>query len=440
MALVAMLAAACSGSSDVATTSSNDYCYIKSVTLGTVKRKTPSINTSYAAGTFLMTIDHRSLTIENRDSLPYGTLLDRVVVTIAFDGSVLTYREKGSEAGWTAYSATDSLDLTRPLELHLTSNDNLSSRTYTLKVNVHKQEGDSISWEKLEGSDIFASMTDMKAITFEGKPLVVGKKEAGIVLAERSSAQQTGTWTETALASLPATTDVQTLRKCDGILYVSTADGQIFTSSDARQWQQTGTTHSAGLTLVEKTDSYFYALSEGRMLCSVDATEWEEDLLDSPSNLLPTHGIRTLTMQQDNGNQRIIMLGEREDHDNSIVWNKMWNENEKEPAARWTYFPVSPDNTIPCPILNYLNLIPYDGKCIALGGASTDGTIAALSQMYVSQDYGITWRPSTNMPLPAELNGTEGCIAATVSIDNFIWIITKSQIWRGRLNKLGFAH
>ena len=144
-----LLAASCSKDNSVVSTS-NDYCYIKSVMLGTVKRQVGTISTSFVGSYYEMTVNLRNNTIENRDSLPYGSLLDRVVATITFDGSVLSYREKGSNAEWTVYNATDSLDLTKPLELLLTSNDNLTSRSYTLKVNVHKQEGDSLFWSKCE--------------------------------------------------------------------------------------------------------------------------------------------------------------------------------------------------------------------------------------------------------------------------------------------------
>ena len=140
-----------------------------------------------------------------------------------------------------------------------------------------------------------------------------------------------------------------------------------------------------------------------------------------------------------NGNSRIVMVGQREGSDNAVVWNKMWNENEAEEDAEWMFFPLSPDNTIPCPRLNHFNLLEYDDKCIAFGGASADGKQKALDGIYVSQDYGITWRPSTEIHMPIELEGIEGCIASTVDTNNYIWIITNAQVWRGRLNRLGFA-
>ena len=150
--VLAMLAISCS--EDTTTVTTNDYCYIKSVTLGTVKRVITkrdrlgnfisSTNAPFSGNTFAITIDQRTGTIENRDSLPYGSQLSAVIATITFEGATLAYRTKGTEDTWVGYNSIDSLDLTKPLELLLTSYDQQSSRTYTLNISVHKQEGDSL--------------------------------------------------------------------------------------------------------------------------------------------------------------------------------------------------------------------------------------------------------------------------------------------------------
>ena len=433
---MSLLTFSCAEDSSVATPS-NDYCYIKSVTLGTIKRKTGILNTSFMGSSYEMTINQRDNTIENRDSLPYGSQLSRVIATIAFDGSMLAYSEIGTDA-WTAYNSTDSLDLTKPLRLKLTSNDEQSERIYTLKVNVHKQEGDSLYWNQCEKEvEVLTGITDMKAFILNNKLLVLGNKSSGIVLIERSGIEATGTWMETT-TDLPAEADIQSLRQQDDKFYLSTTDGKILSSTDAKEWTEAGS-YSAELTLIEKTANYFYILSEGKLLRSVDGTNWNEEALDTEATMLPQTSIRALSVEQANGNNRIILVGQREDSNNTVVWNKMWNESEKEEDAEWVFFPVSPDNTIPCPKLKYFNMLPYDGKCIVFGGTSTDDTHKALDAMYISQDYGITWRPSTEIRMPAKLLGIEDCITSTVDKNNFIWIITNAQVWRGRLNRLGFA-
>ena len=385
---VPLLASSCSKDSDIVTT--NDYCYIKSVTLGTVKRKTATINTTFSGSSYAMTINLRDNTIENRDSLPFGSQLSRVTANIIFDGLMLTYRTKGSDAEWTAYNSADSLDLTAPLELKLTSNDNNSSRIYTFKVNVHKQEGDSLYWNMCE-SEVpqLADMTDMKAFIFGGK-VKEGK---------------------------PHPFKTYPIKK-DGSNEI---ESRFYFTPDT------------------KTQDFFYAISEGKMLRSADAITWEEESLDTKPDSLPNTNIRALTIEQANGNLRTIMVGHNDSHIHAVVWNKMWNESEEEEDAQRMFFNWTSDNAIPCPRLKHFNLLAYDGKCIAFGGASDDETHQALDAMYISQDYGITWRPSKEHHMPVELKGIESCITSTVDNNYFIWIITNAQVWRGRLNRLGFV-
>ena len=437
-------------SSDNAVVTINDYCYIRSVTLGLIKRQTATQSSTFAGSLYEITVNQRTGIIENRDSLPFGSKLQSVIATISFDGSLLLYRDykperpSDDDTGWLAYVAIDSLDLTKPLQLKLFSNDSKSERTYIFKVNVHQQEGDSLCWKHCEdtNTELLASMTDMKAFALNDRLMVLGQKSGSHILAERTEVAQAGTWTESSVTGLPAAADLQTLCQQNGTLYLSTLDGRIFSSTDALSWQQTGAAYHVPLTLVKKTDDYFYAVSttENKLLRSADAADWTfEDKLDTKADSLPDASIRALTLEQANGNTRIVMVGHKNDCAHAIVWNKMWNESEKEQDAEWIFFPYTPDNTLLCPRLANLNLLSYDGKCIAFGGASADDTHQALDAVYVSRDYGITWRPGAELYLPPQLKGYDGCITSAVDRNNFIWIITNAQVWRGRLNRLGFA-
>ena len=76
----------------------NEYCFIWDVTLGSLKRestvldslgKDTTITSSYTGSQYPMTINQRALTIENMDSLLYGTMLRAVLVEISYTGSSL---------------------------------------------------------------------------------------------------------------------------------------------------------------------------------------------------------------------------------------------------------------------------------------------------------------------------------------------------------------
>ena len=463
--LILPLIASCQAGDETRPT--NDYCYIKSATLGMVKRITYKRNvqgtvidetsTSYSASDFVLTINQLSNTIENHDSLPYGSQLSKVLVNIAFDGQMILYREKGSEGGWSAYASTDSMNLEKPLELFVQANDGGSNRTYTLKVNVHKQEGDSLYWHKTEENMLQATnITDIKAFTFNHQLKALYQDGTSVFLAERSSLDAEGSWQEQPATGLPSETDLHTLCKCNGMLYISTTDGHIYSSSDAANWSQVSAINATGLALIgvssalatEKNDSVLYALSNGQILYSKDAATWQQDKIDAAADKLPVSCTRALRVTQKNGNERILMLGNNATNDSVRIWNKMWNAYEPEigsaenpeAGAEWMYIPSSKDNKSPCPVLDEFCMIAYDGECYAFGGKSLNGNdYKAFENMWSSPDYGITWRISTSLHLPFPLIGSTENITATVDDNNFIWIITNTQVWRGRLNRLGFA-
>jgi hypothetical protein len=143
------------------TTELSEQCYISAFSLGNLKRsmygKTSagmdSIYTStYSGSGYSMTIDHRNLTIENYDSLLVRSRLDKVTVSVTFVGTLVWRKANpttAEEEKWTTYNSKDSLNLTEPLHFRVFSETGNSSRTYTLKVNVHQQNGDSTTWDNL---------------------------------------------------------------------------------------------------------------------------------------------------------------------------------------------------------------------------------------------------------------------------------------------------
>ena len=147
-------------------------------------------------------------------------------------------------------------------------------------------------------------------------------------------------------------------------------------------------------------------------------------------------------MKQANGSQRLVMVGNRaeEADKTSVVWNKMWDDDIQETGAVWMFMNQTEENKCTLPQLEYLNLIQYDDKCLAFGGSSVSGkgTNESMDALYVSQDYGISWRKDSEIHLPKELKGVNGPICAAVDDNNVIWIIADGEVWRGKLNRLDF--
>ena len=432
---------------------SDDYCYIWDVTLGSMKREVSTTNatgkdttivSSYTGSQYPMTINQRALTIENRDSLLYGTMLRAVLVDISYNGSSLVYlKTDGLDSTWISYSSSDSMDLRKPVEMLLISNDGLSSRRYTLKLNVHQQEGDSLYWKKTDAAvQQLQDMTQQRAVMVQGRLAVLGKSGNDVSLAERTSE---GVWNKTT-TNLPLTADVQTITRKGDDFFLSTADGDIYTSANCTDWQKLSIGQHPGMVLAGATSAYLYVLKDGGLYrCAEDNmgvwTLQAEGLDESPA-WLPSKDVTTLQLQQSAGDERLVLVGNRAEaaDKSSVVWSKTWNDEILEGEASWMFMNQTEENKYTLPQLEYLNLIQYDGKCMAFGGASADakGTNQAMDALYVSEDYGISWRKQSELHLPVQLKGVNGPVTSVVDDGKVIWIIANGEVWRGKLNRLDF--
>jgi hypothetical protein len=115
----------------------NNSCYISSISFNDFRKKVvgkasdgvsdSTYYTTYTATQWVWTIDHRTLTIENRDSLPYDTDLSRVVMNMSYVGGIAYHRASDAwdEDPWISYSSTDSIDLRSPLHIKIVATDNI---------------------------------------------------------------------------------------------------------------------------------------------------------------------------------------------------------------------------------------------------------------------------------------------------------------------------
>ena len=107
--------------------------------------------TSFTASSYKFIIDQRERKIYNNDSLPVGTDAAHVLcnITTAKNG-VAMFKDLKEEDTWYIYSSRDSIDFTQPRTVRVVSSDGGGYTEYEVRVNVHKQEGDSIEWELMD--------------------------------------------------------------------------------------------------------------------------------------------------------------------------------------------------------------------------------------------------------------------------------------------------
>lgn len=427
----------------------SDYCYISAFSLGSVKRKMYThtngkdslFYTTFSGTLFPFTIDQKRLIVENKDSLPYGSCVDKMLTNVTFTGMLgyLTFDEVGDSV-WNSYNKNDSIDFSKPVKFVVFADDGVSSREYEVRVNVHQVKGDSMTWAKSENSAALQHVGERKAVAWKNQLLVLGKKGNDVValngnFALNANLQETATQgAEKAL--------IATLQKGMDALWMSTEDGQIVSSTDGVMWTPVGTA-VPGLQLVGVSDARLYALVGGQLKSSSDATDWVEESLDDEASYLPQTDLYTCAYTQKNGNRRILLVGNRQGDKNAQVWNKGWYTADGEVAGQWMYYPQSTTDRWLLPQMPNRNILPYDGGFIAMGGACKRYTwdYAPMDSILYSADHGLTWKPQDEMIVCDELKADAAKAShlnVVVDENNYLWVIADENIWRGRLNRMGY--
>lgn len=415
------------------------------------------------------TINQLTREIENKDSLPYGTHIDKVITSITYDAGALAYRPKGADTD-TLWTSTDSIDFSgdtysmstiTPIEFKVYAYSGAIGQAYKVKVNVHQQIPDTIAWKKFDNSFSNGNLSKQKAVYANGKVYVFGKNGNNTHIEYSDvSDDNPDSWTPVTINI----TDVDT--------YSATAwAGNIYflagATNDKQLYKLSVTTNEIELVSTETFEmliggndikSELYTVKGGKTGIYKENT-WTEDA--DPFTLFPTGKpffSNTTTASYNSNITSTVALcynqGTTANDTTALVFNRMSSDNKWEERIQ----------NLPLPNLENVTMIYYDGKLYAFGGGYKE--IKPFSQFYCSTDNGLCWRPVTEcMAFPAEVPDTEkpnkeyinfpnlydtyhgnySC-AVTPKLENetsrgnFIWIVWEDgSICRGRINRLGFT-
>lgn len=407
------------------------------------------------------TIDQINRTITNKDSLPVGTYIDKVITSITYDAGMLAYKPKGSERD-TIWTSTDSIDFTEPVEFKVYAYSGVEGKPYKVTINVHKQEPDTISWKKFD-TQLFnaGNLSEQKAVYANGKVYVFGKNGNDTHIEYSDVANDNpSSWTPVTINI----TDVDT--------YSATAwAGNIYFlagSPKAKQLYKLNVTtdkiEPVGTETFEMLiggndiKSELYVVKDG-VSGIYKESPWTKDT--DPFTQFkagqPFFSNTTTASYNSNITTTVALCynqGNTANDTTALVFNRMSSDNKWEKRMQ----------NLPLPNLENITMIYYDGKLYAFGGGYKE--IKPFSQFYCSTDNGLCWRPVTEcMAFPAEVpdpekpnkeyinfpnlydthHGNYSC-AVTPKLENetyrgnFIWIVWEDgSICRGRINRLGFT-
>ena len=442
----------------------NDIIYygdtaITSFSLGTLKRTmwteaSDGSDSSYVAqldcSSYAFYIDQFKKEIYNPDSLPVGTDAAHVLCNVSSKNSsvvVIAYKDVEDKDSLVVYSSSDSIDFTEPRDFRVYANDGTAYRSYTVKVNVHKEHPDSINWQDMGECQAFKSMSGMKAVALGGKLFVFGATSAGTAVYSASAGGSLA-WAEldTDIA-LDGGAYKNVVVKDDAMYTLS--DGGVLRSDDGKAWDEVGGTGLKQLLAAGKDKLYALDGNGGIVVSEDDGATWDEDNIVDDTGMLPTENVSygCLPVATDKNAERVVIVGNRDINNSAfaedsvaMVWSKIEEYSDGSRAHSWVF--NSEDNGYRLPRLADLSVAVYGDALVALGGRGLGtSTAEAFSGFYVSEDSGITWHADGTLYLPEGFTNADKDVFAMVSDDdNYLWIICggTGKVWRGRLNRLGW--
>ena len=194
------------------------------------------------------TIDYDNGLIYNADSLPVGTDISALKVTVEFLNSVssavfeITNATVQSDTtiNYTS-SMTQSLDFTGKTLLKVTSADMSCVKDYEVKVLVHQVNPDTLVWPLSWKRDLpgyTSSVRSHKTVVMGGGYRSLSYDGTRCMLMTASSIQQE-LWSQQEVA-LPFTPDINSLVATDDAMFMLAVDGQLYTSPDGTEWTSCG--------------------------------------------------------------------------------------------------------------------------------------------------------------------------------------------------------
>jgi hypothetical protein len=405
------------------------------------------------------TINQLTREIENKDSLPYGTHIDKVITNVTYDAGILVYKPKGAEKD-TLWTSTDSIDFSgdtyctstnknSPIEFKVWTYSNAIGQAYKVKINVHQQVPDTIAWKKFDNSFSNRNLSKQKAVYANGKVYVFGENAGTHIEYSDVSDDNPKPWVKIT-DKVPAGIDTYSATACAGYIYFLAGTNKQLYKLDVNSNEITSVGTETFEMLIGGNDikSELYAVKEGekgRKSGIYKENTWTEDA--NPFTLFPAgkpffSNTTTASYNSDITTTIALCNNPTANDTAALVFNRISSDNKWEERIQ----------NLPLPNLENVTMIYYDGKLYAFGGGYKE--IKPFSQFYCSTDNGLCWRPVTEcMAFPAEFgtlyttthHGNYSC-AVTPKLENetsrgnFIWIVWEDgSISRGRINRLGFT-
>ncbi len=190
------------------------------------------------------------------------------------------------------------------------------------------------------------------------------------------------------------------------------------------------------------TEQYALSTDNHLMVWNAGENQWTADSLDSDPSLLPTEDCSLVSypMKYSSETDYVLLVGNRKEQQTgsstewtSVVWRKIVDYGRYGQRMPWVYMERETDALYRLPYLKGLNIVSYDDGVLAFGGD--------YKKIYQSRDNGITWKENSLYKMPEGFDYNATAVTVATDDDNYIWLYCAGtgQVWRGRLNRLGWT-
>ena len=387
--------------------------------------------------TVFFTIDLNGGQIFNADSLPVGTDVSALIANISFDNVArarIVMDHGGSTPSDTIdYLAnpTDSIDFTSKVSLVVTAQNGVTEKWYSLKVNVHQMDPDSLYWNAPFGVKPLpcgegAAVTAQKTVYFKGKAYSFIESNSTCTVYATDD-PYAGEWTSQPLSAF--TPNVQSAQATDDALYLLDQSGVLYRSEDGANWTATGQS--------------FYSLVgswKSRVLgVALDNGVYKHDCYPRPEGFTPypvpenfpitgSSQMVTFVSEYDLNTPQSIMIGGRTANNSltGATWGydgEAWAQlaGSIKPCEGALLFPYFTFTT------NEYWITTQYTSWIVIGGRTADG---ASNSVYVSVNNGNTWTAAPeSLAMPSYINPRAFASVLVIGAD-FSASQKASPLWR----------
>lgn len=374
--------------------------------------------------------------IFNKDSLPVNTKLSKVKVNITTSGQT-TYIKHEKD---TLLYAKDTLDFTQPIcfKIHAVNSDGtVITKIYKISINVHKMDPDSLNW----GTNPFYTGTGIigkqKSLIFNDKVFVFTDDGSTQIKVTSSAISNGKSWTSLqAINGISGKADYSSVASFNNKLYI-VADGNVYESVNGTDWAINNGLSDHVKTLLTSFDGRLAGIktagSDTKFCVTTDGQSWETG--ETVPVGFPTTNISatSYSLRTNASIHRAILMGDNTSLGINDTIAVPWSTFD---GKEWVDLSTSTDY---CPKTSNISIIHYNNKFYAFGGSENTG----FNTFYVSEEGRIWKKVEEKVCFPTSFTG-RGEYSYVIDSSNYIWIIwsktsqKNDEIWKGRINSLGF--